>query len=288
MLLKIGDKAKVVFIAETPDGFEEIATYDLNAVFEALWRQKKDNQAGTVQTLSPEMAKKLRNEDYQKPTTPGPLFERRVYLQAISGAMLIGAENFFLRNNVPGGGLSYFYNNTYDVSPMLGVSVSSNMNLREGSRYALTIRYGLGVDYFSYDRYTVDTYTTANALSGRVVYAFDGNQSLDAIISNSGNIGIGAYTAHVLYPHLQMLPVVHLKNATGKKTWNFGVGARMGSIAQIAASGSNSTPVFNRASGFRLGLTSQIGWKYLALIFNVQPSNDQRVSYYGVGLRLGY
>ncbi len=289
MTVQIGEKAKIIFVAQQPGGFEEIAPYDLNAVFEQVWNQKKLAQGASTQQLSAKQAKKLRNDAYEKPVAKRPFFEKRIYANAFVGMAFLSEVRSYRVARSGGNALlvSGQINSIRQVEPrgIAGIGGFANLNLTENGRYLWSVRYGLGVDYFSYDKGIFN-------IEQGVIKIYDGMNDTIGTVSNRTIIRqFGFVKTHIVYPHLSCMPILYKKNAAGQKTWNIGLGFRAGPALEISdvniASGSiasnPSNPILMQYS-----LTGQIGWKYLALFYHYKNGGNNFSNCHAVGIRVGY
>ena len=301
LILEIGDKAKVIFLAKDRKDFQEIAKYDLNVLYLNLWSQLLEGEQNTVREISDEEAEKYINENFEdSPVTSQKKFWKRFHINLFLGFSAGGLTDHLFQsstyelNDPPGGKLEVYNTARVSTRPKLsyGLSLNTKFPLIEQGNRLLQLSTSIGLDILKFNQ-------KSNNSGGVFFYEGNGSPSqvsgLQALVDSLNRqqpIGTFANATAINQLYLQFMPTFTFLDREGRPTWNIGLGVRggidlknvLGPDLEVAEPlvFSNDKLVISENKAFQYGLVSTLGYKFLNVFCNYIPEAHSIIEFDGL------
>ncbi len=300
LILEIGDKAKVIFLAKDREDFQEIARYDLNTLYYNLWSQLLKGENASVTEFSTDEAKAYFNDDFSKADIqPKTKFWKRFHINLFLGFSAGGfTEHLFQSstyqlNEPPGGIVEVFNTAEVNTKPKLsyGLSISTKFPLIKQGNKSFDVGTSFGLDILKFNQESFNSgggfFYTGNGNPNE----FQGLQMLVDSLNRQAPIGTFANSTAINLLYLQLMPSFTFMDKQGKPTWNIGVGLRGGidlknlwedqEVVEPLVF-SNDRLVISENRTFQYGFVSTVGYKFVNVFCNFIPEAHSIIEFNGL------
>lgn len=282
--VEIGENTKVIFLATSTEDFPVIDRYDLNFLFDELWRMRQDGMVGEAE-LSRRAAEELRFgnpnpapaevEPVEKVLSWGGWFLSPAAGLTFGGDISYGSARFLLS---PTSSEELQYNIRAEIRSDLAeeITVGNSLLLRQDGNRKLRLRLGLGL--------TVTEFRIRNVRRERFqVDPAGGGLSAEQINELTSSLPERIYDRQLDLGMLvfEISPRYEWRNQHPEGRWSVSAGIKAGLLFGDGNSGlpGSSIPIYEWGESrimlsqrsFQYALTGRIGYSFANLFVNYYP-----------------
>ena len=279
--VEIGDNTKVIFLAKAPADFAVIDRYDLNFLFDELWRMRQEGITGEEE-LDRQSAEELRQgvpaTEVIKGLTGGLRLDKWFLTptmgMTIGRSFLAKSDVFLLNDEVPEQ-LQYRIHGEIRSNTAVEVALGNSILLREQGRKKWRLRAALGVSLVDYRirnvrRGQIQTITDVLTLSRE---EFD--QLVDDLPERILDFQVSADM-----PFVEISPYYEWYNRHPEGRWSMSACLK---ISTVLSDDYNNVPIYELGqseilfshSGFQYALTAHLGYSFANVFVNYYPNTFQ-------------
>lgn len=288
LILEIGDKAKVIFLAKERKDFQEISKYDLNGLYQKLLETLQTGKDTTLEEINVKDISLYKNPIYPTSTSLKKKFLKGFNVNLFLGFSTGGITEHFFRSPAlelqpPIGGTLEVYN-TAEVTtiPKLsyGISINTEFPLISQNRKILELSSSFGIDILKFNQQSNQSGGGFSYIGTGNPDVIDGFQQMVDSLRNELPIGIFGNETAIDQLYLQFMPTFTLLDHEGKRVWSLGVGTRGGvDLKNIFLPKdpkeplvfSNDKLVVSQNNTFQLGFVSNVGYRWVNIFLTYLP-----------------
>lgn len=282
--VEVGDNTKVIFLAQSAEDFAVLDRYDLNFLFDELWRMRQNGMTGEA-TLSRSAAEELRYgipasergeiDPIAKPLSWGGWFFSPTIGLTFGGDIVQSSGRFLLS---PGTTEEVQYNIRGEIRSNTSTElvVGNSLLLRQDGDRKLRLRLAMG--------YSVTAFRIRNVRRERFqVEAVGGSLSTEEINELTSSLPERIYDRQLdlgmLF--LEVSPRYEWRNRHPEGRWNVSAGVKAGFVIGDGESGlpGTSAPIYEWGDtqillsqrNFQFALAGQVGYSFSNLFVNYYP-----------------
>ncbi len=279
--VEIGDNTKVIFLAKSPADFAVIDRYDLNFLFDELWRMRQEGLTGE-ESLDQYSAEQLRAgvkaPEVIKGVTGGLRLNSWFFTTnagfTIGRSFLVTTRPFLLSEENQEQ-LQYTIRGEIRSKTAVDFTFGNSILLKEQGTRKWRLRVGIGASLVNYRIRNVRRGSLRSLTEGSTLSSAELEELVSDLPERILDKQIGA-----IMPFLEIGPYYEWYNRRPEGRWSVSLGGR---LSTVISDDFNRIPIYELGesevlfshSGLQYGLTAHLGYSFSNLFVNYYPNAFQ-------------
>ena len=279
--VEIGDNTKVIFLAKSPADFAVIDRYDLNFLFDELWRMRQEGITGEEeldQRSAEELRYGVKAPEVIKAVAGGLRLNKWFFSPTVG--MTVGqrfrtvSEPLLLSTERPEQ-IQYSVRGEIRSNTAIDITVGNSLLLKELGSRKWHLRVGLGVSLVDYRIRNVRREALQIISDGSTLSSGELDQLVGDLPERILDVRVNA-----VMPFLEVSPYYEWYNRRPEGRWSVSAGLK---ISTVLSDDYTAIPIYELGqsetlfshSGFQYALTAHLGYSFANVFVNYYPNAFQ-------------